>query len=157
MGYSGRIVVARTDGRLAEAEALTGVAVLNETTYRHGWQSVQLDGDPRVATRTLVEQTQAPALSAYILDSDLADVSALAPSGLAWRTYLHEDAALELGAPELDTPRDEVVRRALAWSAEAGLAASQAALVAALDAHNTFAEETFEELLAALGLTVGSE
>jgi hypothetical protein len=60
-------------------------------------------------------------------------------------------------APQLDTPRDEVVRRALAWSAEAGLSASPVAIVAALDAHNTFAEETFAELLAALGLTIESE
>ena len=156
MGYSGRIVVARTEQRLAEVEALRGIAVLDEKTYGDGWQSVQLDGDLRTATHALVAQTQAPALSAYILDSDLADVSALTPGGVQWRAYLHEDAALELGALELDTARDEVVRRALAWSAEAGLQASQAGLLAALDAHDTFAEETFDELLAALGLTIGS-
>ncbi len=149
MGYTGRIVVARSGQRLAET---LDAAVLDEKDLGDGWQSLQLDGDLRSANESLVDQTGAPALSAFIVDSDLADVSGQAPSGVRWRAYLHENKALQMGAPPLTTSRDEVVRQALAWSAEAGLPASEGALRSALDAHNTFAEETFDELLAALGL-----
>jgi hypothetical protein len=149
MGYTGRIVVARSGQRLTET---LDAAVLDEKDLGGGWQSLQLDGDLRSATQVLVDQTGAPALSAFVVDSDLADVSGQTPSGVRWRTYLHENAALQLGAPPLTTSPDEVVRQALAWSAEAGLTASEGALRAALQAHNTFAEETLDELLAALGL-----
>lgn len=149
MGYTGRIVVARSGQRLADTLDAT---VLDEHDLGGGWQSLQLDGDLRSATQTLVAQTGAPALSAFFVDSDLADVSAATPNGVGWRAYLHENSALQLGAPPLTTPRDEVVRQALAWSAEAGLTASENAVRAVLDANNTFAEETFDELLAALGL-----
>ncbi|WP_027341553.1 hypothetical protein [Hamadaea tsunoensis] len=153
MGYTGRIVVARSDHRLAEA--LPGIGILDQQDLGGGWQSLHLDGDLRSATQTLVTQTGSPALSAFILDSDLADVSALTPGGVRWRAYLHEEAAEEMGAPPLGTSRDEVVGQALAWSAEAGLTASETALRAALDAHHTLAEETFDELLAALGIVAG--
>src|SRR5215468_3240853 len=138
MGYSGRIVVARSEHRLAGSEALGSVGVLHDKDLGGGWQSIQLDGELPAAARTLVAQTGAPAVTAFILDSDVADVSALAPSGLGWRTYLHEDSALEMGAPPLGTPLEEVVRQALAWSAEAGLVGSESAVRVALEAHNTF-------------------
>jgi hypothetical protein len=74
-------------------------------------------------------------------------------SGVCWHAYLHEETALGYGAPPLEHSVDEVVRRALAWSAEAGLTPSTAALSAAFTVHNAFAEETLDELLDALGLT----
>ena len=89
---------------------------------------------------------------AYVLDSDLADVTGLTPDGAEWHTYLHEGTAREFGAPELDQSADEVTQLAVAWSAEAGLAADAEAVRAALDAHNVFAEETLGALIKALGL-----
>jgi hypothetical protein len=152
MGYSGRILVARSDRPLSELAAVRDVETLQEEVLRGGWRSVQLDGDPPGALEALVAETQAPALAAYIMDSDLADVEALTPAGVSWHAYLHEETALGYGAPPLLHPVDEVIHRALAWSAEAGLTSSSAALSAAFAAHNVFAEETLGELLEALGV-----
>jgi hypothetical protein len=44
------------------------------------------------------------------------------------------------------------LEHALAWAAEAGLTADGEAVRTALDATNVFAEETFHELLEALGI-----
>ncbi|MFK3982372.1 hypothetical protein ACI2K4_18570 [Micromonospora sp. NPDC050397] len=152
MGYWGRMLVARSARPLSELSAVREVDVLDEKIFQDGWRCAQLDGDVRKALPALVTGTGAPALTAYILDSDAAVVEALTPGGVSWQAYLHEATALEYQAPPLEHPVDEVVRRALAWSAEAGVTASGAALGAAFGAHNDTAEETLDELLAALGL-----
>ena len=149
MGYTGRIVVARSSAPLtAPADA----EVLNESSYAGGWRATQLDGDLRNALPTLVAQTGAPAITAFILDSDVADVEAATPAGGYWHVYLHPKKAADYGAPELGQTPAEVFEQALAWAAEAGLTADGEAVRTALDATNVFAEETFYELLAALGI-----
>ncbi|GAA2525861.1 hypothetical protein [Winogradskya humida] len=161
MGYTGRILVARTgkpfeDGNLLGGGNLfEGGSLLDEIDLGSGWRWAQLDGDARGALAALVAETGMPALWAYVMDSDVADVEALSPSGGGWHTYLHPDTAAEFGAPELDQSADEVLMRALAWSAEAGLVPDPEAVRALLTAHNTFAEETLGELLAALGINHG--
>jgi hypothetical protein len=152
MGYSGRIVVARSERPLAESDAFAGVGTLFESTYAGGWRYAQLGGDPRGVLRAMVAATGGPVLTAYVLDSDMADVEALTPAQVSWHTYLHPDIAEEFNAPPLEQPLDEVTRQALAWSAEAGLTPDVDALAAALVAKNVMAEETLHELLAALGL-----
>jgi hypothetical protein len=72
--------------------------------------------------------------------------------GVAWRTYLHPGLAASFGAPALPQTADEVIRLALAWSAEAGLSPDRDALAETLDAKNISAEDTYDELLAALGI-----
>jgi hypothetical protein len=147
MGYSGRIAVVRSSpASLQDAE------VLHETAFQDGWRRLQFDGDVSTSLDVLVKETGAPALWAFVLDSDLADVVGLTPGGAEWHTYLHENTAMEFGAPELPQSADEVARLAVEWSAEAGLIADPEAVRAALDAHNVFAEETLTELTKALGL-----
>jgi hypothetical protein len=152
MGYTGRILVARTVVSPAESPAVEAGLVLDGGELGDGWWRIQLDGDSPGAARGLVAETGAPVVSAFVLDSDCADVEGLTPAGIRWRTYLHRGIAQEYGAPELEQSDDEILRQALAWSAEAGLTAGGDALRAALGAKNVFAEETFDELLAALGL-----
>ncbi|PZF97166.1 hypothetical protein C1I93_12610 [Micromonospora endophytica] len=147
------MLVARSDRPLSELPAVRGVAALEESVLRAGWRSAKLDGDPDGVLPALVADTGAPVLTAYVLDSDLADVQALTPGGLSWRAYLHEETALEYGAPSPPYPRDEVLQRATAWAVEADLTATATALEAALDNQNVFVEDTFAELLDALGLT----
>jgi hypothetical protein len=88
----------------------------------------------------------------FVLDSDCADVQGLTPSGVNWRAYLHPETAEGYGAPALDQSDEEITRQALAWSAEAGLAADTGALRDAFEATNEFAEDTLDELLGALGI-----
>ena len=152
MGYTGRILVAKSDRPLAELVAFQGAEVLDESAHPGGWRSAQLDGDLSGALRMVVAETEWPALTAFILDSDVADVEASTPAGVHWHVYLHQEKAAEYGAPELAHTADEVTEQGLAWAAEAGLPADGAAVRAALDAENVFAEETFDELLVALGV-----
>lgn len=148
MGFSGRIVVARTGGPYSGDAA----PVLFEQERAGGWRWIQLDGSAPEVLSELVTATNAPAISAYVLDSDLADVEALTPDGHRWRTYLHPEAAERFGAPLLSQTRDEVLQAALAWSRRAGLPANPDAVRDALAAHNVEAEETLDELVTALGV-----
>ncbi|GAA3340052.1 hypothetical protein GCM10020358_26160 [Amorphoplanes nipponensis] len=152
MGYSGHVLIARGERPLSESGVLAPVQVLHESGYAGGWQRAQLDGDLPGALDALLAQTGAPALVAYIMDSDLADVSAASPGGVRWRAYLHQETAEDYGAPALPQSTDEVVTQALAWAAEAGLAPDREAVRAALLAGHTFAEETLDELVEALGI-----
>ena len=152
MGYTGQILVARSSRPLSELAAVNA-EVLYESTYNGDWRSAQLDGDQPGAVVALIAETGAPVVSAYIVDSDLADVEASSPAGVAWHVYLHEDTALSYGAPALPHTADEVVELARAWSAEAGLTFDPVALREALEVHNTFAEETLHELLDGLGVS----
>lgn len=151
MGYTGRIVVARSVASPVGLPAL-GAEVLDVRELGDGWWSVQLDGDSAGAMEGLVAATGAPVVSAFVLDSDCADVEGLTPAGVRWRTYLHRDVAESFGAPALEQSDDEVLRQALAWSADAGLAASRGELREVLELTNVFAEDTFDELLQALGI-----
>ncbi|GIE74981.1 hypothetical protein Aph02nite_09310 [Actinoplanes philippinensis] len=150
MGYSGGIYVAKAE----RPAALSELTVLWEKSFPGGWYELQLDGFPESgALREVVTATGAPALVAVVLDSDMAHVQALSPAGVAWAAYLHADNAEAFGAPELPHSPDEIVDLAVAWSAEAGLDADPETVRAALNAENTFAEETFAGLLAALGIS----
>lgn len=146
MGYSGRVVLARGERWAGDAD------VLSRTVFDGGWAAVTFDGDPRLPLAGLVTLTGAPVLSAFVMDSDCADVMAASPNGASWHTYLHEDTALWYGAPELDQSAAEVVEVAAAWAAEAGLTPDRGALAAALDGGEVFVEDTLDSLFAALGL-----
>ncbi|GAB2624922.1 hypothetical protein Aab01nite_18850 [Paractinoplanes abujensis] len=149
MGFSGRILVAR----ISEPYQGGDVAVLWEDERAHGWRWVQLDGDVPGALEEVVAASGAPAIAAYVLDSDVADVEALTPSGRRFHTYLHPRTAAQFGAPALSQSPDEVLAAALGWSAEAGLVAEPAAVRAALEAHSVQAEDTLAGLIEALGIS----
>jgi hypothetical protein len=158
VGYTGRIVVARSARPLAELAAVGGVPALSEVIHGEGWRVATLDGDlSRGGLRALVNETGQPALWAYVLDSDMADVQALTPLGVSWHAYLHEESALSYGAPELAHPVDEVIRQALGWADEAGLTPSEETLRAVFAADGVFAEDTLADLLGALGIHGGTQ
>jgi hypothetical protein len=153
VGFSGHIVIARTGGPYPGDAA----PVLFEQERAGGWRWIQFDGSAPEVLSELVTATNAPAVSAYVLDSDLADVEALSPDGERWRTYLHPEVAERFGAPPLSRTPDEVLRAALAWSRQAGLPADPDAVREALAAHNVEAEETLDELVTALGIAPAPE
>jgi hypothetical protein len=146
MGYTGRVVLAKGDGWGGEAHELS------RDEFAGGWVAVAFDDDPRLPLRALAERTAAPVLSAFVMDSDCADVTAASPAGRSWHAYLHEETALSYGAPELDDSAEEVADAAAAWATEAGLNPDRKAIATALESHDTFVENTLAALLAALGL-----
>lgn len=152
MGFFGHIAVARTHGPYTGEAA----AVLHETDHGDGWWWIQFDGEAKGLLTELVAATGAPVITAYVLDSDVADVTALTPAGERFHTYLHAATAEQMGAPALTQTPAEVLRAALTWSAEAGLIADPQGVEEALTMHSVFAEETFDELVTALGVPVQS-
>ncbi|WP_155373836.1 hypothetical protein [Catellatospora vulcania] len=157
MGYTGRIVVGQTELPPAKSETLRkfGVKLLWHGSYQDGWWQVQLDGDgerPAATLRALVAETGRPVLSAFVLDSDFAEVVGMTPGGTRWRAYLNETAAAAYGAPPLPYLQDELLTQMLGWAAEAGLAASATTVGEVLSVKHVFAEEAVDALLSALGL-----
>ncbi len=154
MGFWGRFLVGRALPECAVLRAY-GPLEVPPQALGDGWWQVRYhrDGPSTGAIfQALAVETEAPVLSAYVLDSDCADVVGVTPSGRHWRAYLHEDTAEEYGAPALTHPPDELLRQVLEWAAKAELAPDPQAVAAALGARHTFVGETWAGLLAALGI-----
>ncbi|MGW0819862.1 hypothetical protein [Streptomyces sp. NPDC002845] len=131
MGYWGYYVVGRSERPLAELDALAGVPGLElHTTAADGWQVWRYpSGDADIGNMsTLARQTGAPALFAYVMDSDCAVVEAAGPESGSWTTCLARGAMathIDGGEDGLTVedyflePRD-AAECAVAWAAEAG-------------------------------------
>ncbi|MFE9683550.1 hypothetical protein [Streptomyces sp. NPDC006285] len=169
MGYWGYFVVGRSERRLAELGALSAAApgmTLHETT-EDGWQVWEYPNAPDGAAgdvgnmNDLAEETGAPALFGYVMDSDCVVVEAAAPNSGSWTTCLAREAmAGYLGGNEdglaVDDfflePRDAVAR-ALAWAAESGRDASEERLLDVLTSDaDPSAEMLFFRFLDRLGV-----
>ncbi|SDT55544.1 hypothetical protein [Actinoplanes derwentensis] len=148
MGFSGTIVVARFEQPMAGLSE-----ILDEQVFDNGWRCLWLDSDSPPKPQELVAATHAPALCAYVFDSDLADVEAGSPGGRSWHTYLHPQTAEELGAPALQQPLEEVVARIVDWAGEAGHVVDATVVAQALTAENVFVEETLLNLMKVLGIS----
>lgn len=183
MGFTGHLVVARSDSPLEETPVLASVAREHESELvveqawltTTGWQQVHVeagywDEDRPTALADLVRETGAPACSAWVLDSDCAIVTGLAPGGRPWRTALHldtvrayaEDDPEAVFCPDGMDP-DEFVRRLgthlphaaadiVAWATAAGFPAVDVGRIEELlRATSVFVEETFDGVLAEFG------
>ncbi|MEV0217949.1 hypothetical protein [Streptomyces sp. NPDC050704] len=168
MGYWGYFVVGRSESPLAELGALAGASgmTLHERAD-DGWQVWEYPNSPDGAAgdvgnmNTLAEETGAPALFGYVMDSDCVVVEAAAPESGAWTTCLARDAmAGYLGGNEdgltVDDfflePRD-AVKRAVAWAAESGRTVSEEPLLDVLTGEaDPSAEMLFFRFLDRLGV-----
>ncbi|CAM5264399.1 putative protein OS=Streptomyces alboniger OX=132473 GN=CP975_21770 PE=4 SV=1 [Streptomyces alboniger] len=155
MGYWGYYVVGRSERPLGECAAVAGVRDELSLLDRRpdGWQVWEVpggDGGRDVGNmNTLAEETGAPALFGYVMDSDCVVIEAAAPESGAWTTCLARGAmAGYLGDDGLTVedyflePRD-AARRAVAWAAESGRTVRATPL---LDVLNADAEPSAEEL-----------
>ncbi|WP_433299654.1 hypothetical protein ACQP2F_00390 [Actinoplanes sp. CA-030573] len=160
MGYSGTIVVGRSERPLVELRALRRFG------YRHhwlrqlgdGWQLVETAGwdDPPDlvgATRALSAESGSPSFGAYVNDSDCAGMCVddgplthLPDVDAPCAVYSH-------GAGKEPEPRavDEVVDEFVAWSGRAGLTADAARIRHALTGDEV-ADELLFRLVEALGV-----
>ncbi|MEU4208562.1 hypothetical protein AB0F13_00935 [Streptomyces sp. NPDC026206] len=109
--------------------------------------------------RALACETGAPALAAYVMESDCAIVAGAHPGGASWSACLGRTPLAQymadtgLGLDELfPTPR-EAAAHCAAWAAAAGHTADAAELAQVLAADpEPLVEDLFEELLARLGV-----
>ncbi|MFD0592114.1 hypothetical protein ACFQZ4_05740 [Catellatospora coxensis] len=104
MGFWGRFLVGRSQSPLPEFAALRdcGPPEVSPQALGNGWWQVSYQRagpSAGAALPALAVETASPVLSAYVLDSDCADVVGVTPSGRRWHAYLHEHTAEEYGAP----------------------------------------------------------
>ncbi|MFD7022603.1 hypothetical protein [Promicromonospora sukumoe] len=183
MGFTGHLVVARSDGPLPKVSLLESIAedhppdVIVDQAWltTAGWQQVHVeagywDEEHPTALADLVRETGAPACSAWVLDSDCAIVTGLAPGGRPWRTALHLDTVLHYAEDDPEAvfcpdgmDPEEFVRRldahiphaaanVIAWAIAAGFPAVDPARIEdLLRTRSDFVEETFDDVLAAFG------
>ncbi|WP_128379072.1 hypothetical protein [Streptomyces cavernae] len=162
MGYWGYLVVGRSERPLAETEALSGVPGLKlRKSASGGWQMWEYEGgDGDVGSMvTLAQETGAPALFGYVMDSDCVVVEAAAPESGVWTTCLGRGAMAKYLGDEGLTVDDyfleppDAAERAVRWAAESGHPVEIAPLLAVLAADpNPLAENLFHDLLDRLGV-----
>ncbi|MEU8954084.1 hypothetical protein AB0C93_07255 [Streptomyces sp. NPDC048518] len=165
MGYWGYYVVGKSEQPLAELSAVAAVRGELSLLDRRsdGWQVWEVPGGEGARDvgnmNALAEETGAPALFGYVMDSDCVVVEAAAPESGAWTTCLDRAAmAGYLGDAELTVedyflePRD-AARRAVAWAAESGRTVTAGPLFDVLNADaEPSAEELFFRFLDRLGV-----
>ncbi|MFD6415088.1 hypothetical protein [Streptomyces sp. NPDC060194] len=130
MGYWGYYVVARSERALNELDALAGVReglTLHERRA-DGWQVWEHPSRPDVPDvgdmNKLAQETGAPALFGFVMDSACVVVEAAAPETGGWNAALARDAMGDYLAPEgpgvedLFLSPEDAAERAAAWAEE---------------------------------------
>ncbi|MFI9305262.1 hypothetical protein [Streptomyces triculaminicus] len=167
MGFWGYLLLGRGGDRaLAECPVLAASRehLIPAGTFAGGWQLWRHPGPPEPAgvdalVRALADETGAPALAAYVMESDCAVVGGAHPGGASWSACLGRTplarymADTELGLDELFPTPEAAAADCAAWAAEAGHAADAAELAGVLAADpDPLVENLFHELLARLGM-----
>ncbi|MEU6063153.1 MULTISPECIES: hypothetical protein [Streptomyces] len=164
MGHWGYFVVGRAERPLGELDALSGAeGMTRRASAPGGWQVWEYAGDGGDIgnMNALAEETCAPALFGYVMDSACAVVEAAAPESGGWTTCLARAAmAGYLGAEREGLTLDDyflepadAAGRAVAWAAEAGHTVTPEALIEVLTADpDPLAENLFFRLLDLLGV-----
>ncbi|MBT2421492.1 hypothetical protein J7F01_26450 [Streptomyces sp. ISL-22] len=164
MGYWGYFVVGRGERPLAELEVLSrGQGMTLREEAPGGWQVWEYpsSGGDVGSMNALAQETGAPALFGYVMDSDCVVVEAAAPESGAWTTCLARAAmagylsagneGLTLEDYFLEPP--DAAERAVAWAAEAGHEVNAGSLLDVLTADaDPLAENLFFRLLDRLGV-----
>ncbi|MEU6377749.1 hypothetical protein [Streptomyces sp. NPDC046909] len=159
MGYWGYYVVGRSARPLRELDALAGAEGLSLRAEAPGgwqvWEYPSGDGDVG-SMNALAQETGAPALFGYVMDSDCVVVEAAGPESGAWTTCLARTAMAQyIGADKEGLTLEDyflepgdAAERAVAWAEEAGCAVEAGAVLEVLTAEaDPLAENLFFRLL----------
>ncbi|MFI9204728.1 hypothetical protein [Streptomyces sp. NPDC053048] len=178
MGFWGYLLVGRGGDRaLAECPVLASDrgcpgpdrTVRTVRTFAGGWRLWTHPGPPEPAgvdalVRALADETGAPALAAYVMESDCAVIGGTHRPGddaddAGWSACLGRTplarymADTELGLDELFPTPEAAAAHCAAWAAAAGHAADADELAGVLAADpEPLVENLFHELLARLGM-----
>jgi hypothetical protein len=151
VGYWGHLIATGSSQELM-GTAMLGAFGDQQTVAegRPGWHVYHVAGaepDLAAAVQALATGTGAPAVAAYVLDSDCAVVRAATPDGARWSAVLNPERAEEYGAPAA-SPED-VLARAVTWARAAHLDHDHDLVRRAVTSEATFAEDQFLALLEA--------
>ncbi|MGA5880466.1 hypothetical protein ACPC3D_32440 [Streptomyces cellulosae] len=163
MGFWGSLLVVKSDDQVSAQ--LPDVTESHESVFldaEGGWRVWAIDREDTISEKELsmmVERSEAPALCAYVMDSDCAVIEALGVRTGFWRTCLGRESMTAYMAEsgevveEWFPSADESVRAALDWAKEAGADPSESRLAAALAAvPDPFVEPIFVAMLEAMGV-----
>jgi hypothetical protein len=122
------------------------------------WQQLQtFDGDGLDLVQLVIE-TEAPAISIYVVESEFGYIAARTPAGVAWWGYLNPETAVrDYEAPDPPAPVASIADRAVAWAAEADRNAIRADVAAALCERVGPFGEGVDTLMLALGFRFGDQ
>lgn len=153
MGYWGHMIATRAPQDQQHITALDAFGDHQQTVAEnhHGWLVSQVCGaepDLSSAIAAVAAQTHAPAIVAYILDSDCAIVKAATPAGARWSAVLNPERAAEYGAPAAAPAATTTT--AATWAQTAQLAHNDNLIRRALTTEETFAEDQLLALLTAM-------
>jgi len=166
MGWWGSLIVGGSEQQIAELSTLEDYRQTLELRAElgEGWQVWAHDGSELASTveswlPALAGECRSPLSTAFVLDSDCADVRGFGPDSGWWSACL-DRASMHGYLSEDDLEVDDsfpaprvAARAATKWSAEAGRAANGSELVRVSEAESEpFAEDLFDDLLDALGL-----
>jgi hypothetical protein len=158
VGYWGHMIATRGRQDQEHIAALDAFGEHQRTIAEnhHGWLVSQVyGGEPDLASAVaaVAAQTQAPAVGAYIVDSDCAIVEAATPGGARWSAALNPERAAEYGAPTA-TP-EAATTAAGTWAQAAQLPHDDDLIRHVLTSEETFAEDQFLALLSAIPAATG--
>ncbi|GAA0405225.1 hypothetical protein [Streptomyces luteireticuli] len=171
MHFWGYLLLARPGRSLPESPALRTNRhhLLPTASFDDGWQLWHHPHQPELGdldalVRALADETGAPALAAYVMESDCAVVSGAGPGGAPWSACLGRRALAGymadtgLALDELFPDPRAAAAHCSAWAAAAGHTADPDGLAAVLAAEpEPRVENLFEDLLAHLGIEAGAE
>lgn len=161
MGYWGFLIAAKSDddlGRLAEQEPFGGDYLKVEPLgggWQHAWVAgAEEDPDMHAGISAIANATGAPAIIAYILDSDCGPVVATTPAGDTWTGTLAKSTAMSnYQMPDDGISPDTATDTLIRWGEVAGLTPHRATLLEALAPDAIGPEHLFTLLLEGLGIT----
>ncbi len=163
MGFWGSLLAVKSDDQVSAQ--LPEVSESNESVFLDsdgGWRVWAIDREDPISENELsmmVERSEAPALCAYVMDSDCAVIEALGVRTGFWRTCLGRESMTAYMTESGETvgawflSADESVRAALDWARDAGCDPSESRLAEVLTAvPDPFVEPIFVAMLEALGV-----
>jgi hypothetical protein len=160
MGYSGFVIIARTDGiRLDELACVDDLLVaVTDNVRADGWRIgflglIDEDISPTALASELALETAAPAIALSVFDSDCAYATAADPEGNTVEFYLDENNAQDLIDDDHFEPLNgHAMPGLLAWAENADLHPHHDLLPAALqESPGAFGDGIFT-LATALGI-----
>lgn len=165
MGFTGSLILTRTQTPLTDVEPLAGLEVELVGRRVDHWQLAAIDGhlpDVPGCAAALVDATAAPVMIAVISDSDTALLLADSPGGHQWITVLNAPADSAGRAAVADIrAMTAIAETAVAWAAEAAghTVDTDAVLevLCAADRDNRAADEAFSHALDAHDFAAADE
>ena len=165
MGYWGYYIVAKSEGPLEELNSLSSVRARLELAeqFLSGWQAWEHPSEPEIEeaelAAALAQETRAPSMIGYVMDSDCVVIEAASPASGTWRACLGPQLMASYLSESGDRLQDwflspeEAASRAARWAREAGHSVDSELLVETFRADvSPAAQRRFGEFLYQIGL-----